>query len=138
MLLQEIKNIAATPRELKRFGLMMGAILFALAAYLFWKEKGSYFYFAAVGALFAGTGLLQPKLLRPVYQGWMTLAVIMGFVMTRVILTVLFFGLFTPIALLAKLFGKDLLQQRWDKKANTYWVTREQGEYKPQSAERMF
>lgn len=138
MLLQEIKNITATPRELKRFGLMMGVILFALAVYLFWKEKSSYPYFAAVGAVFTGVGLFQPKLLRPVYQGWMTIAVIMGFVMTRVILTVLFFGLFTPIALLARLFGKDLLLQRWDKKASTYWVTREQGEFNPQSAERMF
>lgn len=138
MLVQEIKNIPTTPRELKRFGLMMGAILFALAAYLFWKEKESYIYFVVVSAIFAGTGLLQPKLLRPVYQGWMTLAVIMGFVMTRVILTILFYGLFTPMALIAKLLGKDLLQQRWDKNARTYWVAREHGEFNPQSAERMF
>ncbi len=138
MLAQEIKNIPTTPHELKRFGLMMGLILFAIAVYLFWKEKGGYPYFAAVGAIFAGTGLLQPKLLRPVYQGWMTLAVIMGFVMTRVILTVLFFGLFTPMALIAKLLGKDLLQQRWDKNARTYWVMRKNGDFEPKSAERMF
>lgn len=138
MLWQEIKNITATPRELKRFGIMMGIILFALASYLFWKEKGSYFYFAAPGVILAGVGLLLPTLLRPVYHGWMAIAAVMGFVMTRVILTLLFFGLFTPMALLARLFGKDLLQQRWNKNTGSYWVRREEGEYQPSSSERMF
>jgi hypothetical protein len=46
--------------------------------------------------------------------------------------------MFTPIALAAKLFGKDLLDQRWNKNATTYWVKRPQITFDPQSAENMF
>ncbi|NUO82084.1 hypothetical protein HUU05_18590 [candidate division KSB1 bacterium] len=72
------------------------------------------------------------------YRGWMALAVAMGFVMTRVILTVLFYGMFTPIALVMKLLRKDPLHERFDKQAETYWVKREPHTYEPQSSERMF
>jgi hypothetical protein len=68
----------------------------------------------------------------------MSFAVVMGFVMTRVILTILFYGLFTPASLVSKLLGKDLLDERWDKKAETYWVKRPATPFDPRSAENMF
>ncbi len=52
--------------------------------------------------------------------------------------TVLYFGMFTPIALITKLLGKDLLDERWDKNATTYWVKRSQTTFDPKSAENMF
>ncbi|MDZ7288627.1 MAG: SxtJ family membrane protein [candidate division KSB1 bacterium] len=138
MLLDEIKNLKATPKELRKFGLTIGIFLLIIAAWLFWKQRPGFPYFAYAGGCFALIGLILPILLKPVYKVWMIFAMAMGFVMTRVILTVLFFGLFTPIALLAKLLGKDLLEQRWDKKATTYWVKRPKTPFDPKSAENMF
>jgi hypothetical protein len=68
----------------------------------------------------------------------MILAVLIGFVMNRVILGVLFFGMFTPAALLLKILQKDLLHERWDKMAESYWVKRTPAPYLPQSSERMY
>jgi hypothetical protein len=138
MLLNEIKSIKATTKEARKFGLTIGIFLLVIAGLLFWKQRPSFSSFAYAGAAFALLGLLVPILLKPVYKVWMSFAVVMGFVMTRVILTVLFFGLFTPVSLVAKLLGKDLLDERWDKKAETYWVKRPATPFDPRAAENMF
>jgi hypothetical protein len=138
MLLDEIKNLKTTTKELRKFGLTIGIFLLALAGFLFWQQRPSHPYFAYVGGGFALAGLIAPILLKPIYKAWMAFAMVMGFIMTRVILTILFFGMFAPIALAAKLLGKDLLDERWDKKAETYWVKRPRQPFDPKSAENMF
>jgi hypothetical protein len=138
MLLDEIKNLEAKTKELRKFGLTIGFFLLVLAGFLFWKQRPSFTYFAYVGGGFALVGLAMPILLKPTYKLWMSFAVIMGFIMTRVILTILFFGVFTPMSLVTKLLGKDLLNERWDKKATTYWVKRPAMSYDFKSAENMF
>jgi hypothetical protein len=55
----------------------------------------------------------------------MTLAVLMGWVMTRVILSVLFFLVLTPIALVAKVAGKRFLDRRHGESADSYWQPHE-------------
>lgn len=138
MLRQEIKNLSVTPAKLRSFGLTMGLLLLVIAAYMFWREKSGTVFLCAAALVVGGLGGLVPKLLTPVYRAWMTLALFMGFVMTRVILTVLYLGLFTPIGVIARLLGKDLLQQRWHPQAQTYWVKRSGGGYKAAAAEKMF
>jgi hypothetical protein len=138
MLREELQSIPQTDREVRKFGVTLGVVLVLLAVFLFWKEKPSANYFALAAALFAGVTWMRPRLVRPVYLAWMAFAAVMGFVMTRVILTALYFGMFTPMALLARLFGKDLLHQRIDKSAASYWIKRERRAYEPQASERMF
>ncbi len=138
MLLAEIKSIKGTKPELRKFGLTIGIFLLVIAGFLFWKQRPSFPYFAYIGGGFALLGLAAPIILKPIYKVWMSFAVVMGFVMTRVILTVLYFGMFTPIALLTKLLGKDLLDQRLDKNAASYWVQRPATTFVPKSAENMF
>ena len=138
MLLAEIKSIKGTKPELRKFGLTIGIFLLVIAGFLFWKQRPSFPYFAYIGGGFALLGLTAPIILKPIYKVWMSFAVVMGFVMTRVILTVLYFGMFTPIALLTKLLGKDLLDQRLDKNAASYWVQRPATIFVPKSAENMF
>lgn len=139
MLREEIKSLGKVGRkELRAFGLTVGVVLLLIAAWLLWKARPSSVYFAAVGATLAGLGVVLPVALKPLYRVWMTFAVVMGFVMTRVILTVIYFGLFTPVALTLKLLGKDLLEERWNKTAASYWVKRQQVPFDPADAERMF
>jgi hypothetical protein len=138
MLKEEIKSIPATTKDVRKFGLTIGIFLLFIAGFLFWKERPSFPYFAYAGAGFALLGLVAPIVLKPIYKAWMSFAVVMGFIMTRVILTILYFGMFTPIALVAKLLGKDLLEERWNRNATTYWVKRPQTPFDPKSAENMF
>ena len=51
----------------------------------------------------------------------MGFSVVMGFFMSRVILFILFYAVLTPISFITRIFGKDILDQRIDKKAKSYW-----------------
>jgi hypothetical protein len=138
VLRNELKTVKTTTQEARQFGLTVGIFLLVIAGFLFWKERPKFSYFAYVGGGLAFVGLVVPILLKPIYKVWMSFAVVMGFVMTRVILTILYFGLFTPIALIAKLLDKDLLDERWNRNATTYWKKRPAITFDPKSAENMF
>jgi hypothetical protein len=71
---------------------------------------------------FALPALVAPMALRPVYRGWMRLARVLNRVMTPLILAVLFYGLFTPVALVMKLIGRDPLRRKLDPAADTYRI----------------
>jgi hypothetical protein len=138
MLLAEIKQIKGTTKEIRRFGLTSGIFLLMIAGGLFWQQRTSFLYFVCFGGGFAFIALAVPILVKPIYVTWMTFAAVIGFVMTRVILGILFFGVFTLIALVAKLLRHDLLNEHWDKWAETYWVKRPPNPFDPKAAENMF
>lgn len=138
MLREELKSLKSDKIELRKFGITVGVVLLLIAGFLFWKERASFSWFAAIGGALIVLGLIAPVVLKPVHRVWMTFAVVMGFIMTRVILTVLYYGLFTPVALMLKLLGKDLLEEKWDKTATSYWVKRKPASFDPAAVERMF
>ena len=138
MIIGEIKNIKEDKKDLRKFGLSVGIVLLTIAALLFYKQKDSYFYFGLIGLFLSTAGLVSPVILKPLNKVWMSLAILMGWVMTRVILVVLFFLALTPIALLARIFGKKFLNLQIDKSKESYWEIREKKEIKPIDYERQF
>ena len=91
----------------------IGVILLVIAGFLFWKEKESFQIILAIGITLFIAGIVKPNILKPVYWMWMVFATILGWVMTRVILSLLFFLMFTPIGLISRLFGKQFLGLKW-------------------------
>jgi hypothetical protein len=125
-------------KSLRDFGLTVGIAFAILAALFYWRGKAHYVYFLIVGAVLILLGLLVPVALRPVRKGWMTFAAGMGWVMTRVILTILFFGVITPIGFIARLAGKEFLHVGMDKSAQSYWIRKEPMEDARKRLERQF
>ncbi len=68
----------------------------------------------------------------------MAIAIVLGFLMSHLILIVLFYIVMTPIGLMLKMFGKDVLDQRIDKKVNSYWVDRPLGMNTKESYENQY
>ncbi len=124
MIIEEIKNIKSGKRELRQFGVTIGIILGLLGLWFLWREKDWYLYLLVVSIIFLFLGIVLPLLLKPIHKLWMSLAVLIGWIMTRVIITILFYLIVTPIGLLARLCGKDFLNTKFDKKVNSYWVPR--------------
>ena len=121
MILNELKNIKSTKKDLRNFGMLVGGVLLALGAILFWYGKGSAPYIACAGALLFACGVIFPGVLTPLQKVWMGLAVVMGFIMTRVILTLLFFIVITPLAVGFRLAGKRPLDIKMDRTKESYW-----------------
>ena len=118
-------------QELRKFGLTVGV------AFLVFGAIRSYFHFGTfaivlfgLGSVLSAFGLVIPKALGPVERVWMRLAHILGYVNTRIILSVLFYLVFTPIGIIARMV-KDPLNRKLHDGSTTYWVGRE-----PKSADR--
>ena len=74
----------------------------------------------AVGLL----GIVRPAGVRPIYVAWLAAVFPIGWLMTHLLLAIVYYGVFTPIGLLRRLLGGDPLQRQFDKTAPTYWKTR--------------
>lgn len=122
---EDIQKLKTGPRDLRKFGLMVGGVFVGLALLLWLRHKPAYPYFLWPGLILVVFGAVLPRALKYVYIPWMTLAFVLGFVMAHVILTLFFFLVVTPIGLAARLFGKDFLQLKLEKSASSYWIARE-------------
>ncbi len=138
MILDEIKEIKESKKDLRKFGLTIGIAFLLLAVLLFITKKNSFPYFGTIGVLLIIIGLAVPGILKPFNKIWMSLSIILGWIMTRVILTILFYFAITPIGLLVKLIRKDFLDLKIDKSKNSYWQKREKKKFDPVDYERQF
>lgn len=118
----DLKKLRTGAGDLRKFGVTVGAAFIFLGVLLLLRHRSSYVAFCGAGALLMAFGVIWPRALKYVYISWMALAFALGFVMSNVILTLFFFLFVTPIALLARLFQKDFLAQKWDKRAASYWI----------------
>ena len=118
---EEIKNIQSEKSDLRKFGITIGVILLIIAGFLFWKEKESFQILLTFGITSCILGIAIPFILKPIYWVWMIFATILGWIMTRVILSLLFYIIVTPIGLIPRFFGKQFLELRWDKSKESYW-----------------
>ena len=118
---KEIDNIKTGKKDIRSFGITFGIIFLIIAGFLFYKDKESFQIFIYLAVTFSGLGFICPIMLKPIYMIWMTFATILGWIMTRVILSFLFYLIVTPIGLISRLFGKKFLDLKWDKQLSTYW-----------------
>ncbi len=137
-MLEELKNIRSTKKELREFGLVVGGVLLALGLFALFKEKGWGPWATGIGGLLIALGLVLPAVLKPFQKAWMALAVVLGAVMSRLILALLFFFVLMPTALVARLTGKRFLELEIDKDAPSYWTTRTPEGQAPQDCKRQF
>ena len=137
-MLEEIKNIKSEKSDLRKFGITIGVILLIIAGFLFWKEKESFQILFTFGVTLCILGIAIPFILKPIYWVWMIFATILGWIMTRVILSLLFYIIFTPIGLILRFFGKQFLELRWDKSKESYWNYRTNEHLQNEDYEKQF
>ncbi len=137
-MIEEIRNIRSEKSDLRKFGLTVGIVLGLLGGLLFWRGKEHYSYFLVISAALILSGLIVPAVLKPFQKAWMALAVIMGWFMTRFILGILFYIVFTSIGLMGRLLGKDFLDTEIDKSRQTYWNYRKPEKPGKDSYEKQF
>ncbi|MDE3220219.1 MAG: sxtJ [Nitrospirota bacterium] len=121
-----MEHIEVTKRTLRQFGLMVGVVFLLIGLWPFvWRQEAVRIWAVVPGSLLAVAGLVVPSLLKQVYQGWMWVGHVMGWVNTRIILGVLFYGVVTPMGLVMKLTGRDPMRRGYEPDAQTYRVIRQ-------------
>src|SRR5688500_6040817 len=79
----------------------------------------------AIGIAAAAIGLVHPRWLRPLYLVLTGLTWPIGWCVSNLVLLLMFALVFTPIAIVFRLWGRDALGRRLDRTAHTYWVHRQ-------------
>jgi hypothetical protein len=125
-------------KEIKKFSITFGIILGILGTVLFFRGREFYFYFLFLSLFFLIVGFFAPTLTKPIYKFFMILATFMNKIMTVILLSIMFYLVITPIGILAKLFGKDFLDLKFDKKADSYWIQRKEVNIEKSDYERQF
>ncbi len=157
---EDVRGLDLSGRGLRKFGLQTGVFLLLLAgASAFRGNARIAALLFAVGGLLAAAGLLLPAVLRRVYKAWMTAAFCLGWLVSRIILTGLFFLVITPVGLLARLMGRNFLDMDFPdapahegplsenekyenenaaREGKTYWAAKEERKRKGNSYEKMY
>lgn len=138
MLIYEIRAIKSTRKDLRNFGLAVGAVLALLGLILLWRERPAWPYMLGIGLALTILGIIFPTSLKPLQKLWMSFAVVMGWFMTRLILLVLFFLVLTPIGLAARVAGQRFLDRTPEGEVNSYWNLRDGEEQVRKHFERQF
>jgi hypothetical protein len=122
-----LRGLSPGPGPLRRFGLLVGAVL--LAAGLWLGRRGAHpsphDAVALAGAALLLLGAGAPATLRTPYRIWMGLAFTLGWFTSRLLLAAIYLGVLTPIGLLARVAGKRFLDLGPDGGAASYWVRRD-------------
>ncbi len=133
-LLNEIKEIPDSKKDLKKFGLTLGFFLSFLGSVFLWRGRDYYLYLFMLSSAFLLVGYFSPILLKPIQKIWMAMALLMSWVMTRVILSLLFYLVITPLGFIMRLSGKNLLDPE-ARDQTTYWqdhASRDKSSYENQ------
>ncbi len=129
-MLEEFKHIQSSRKDVKNFGLLVGCVVFVFGLYSLYKSGEMWQLLIPLGAFLVVVGYFFTNLLVPAQKIWMGFAVVMGWIVTHVILSIFFICCIVPFSLITRLFGLRILKTKIDPTVSTYWVMREgqQGE----------
>ena len=122
----------------RSFGLVAGAALTVLGLTPMLRGGPPRGWAVVVGASLLACGLLFPRVLGPLARAWLALGLALHAIVSPLIMALLYYVIVTPIGLLLRLFGKDLLRLRVDHDAPSYWIDRAPPGPAPDTMHRQF
>ena len=117
-----------SPRLLRQFALLWLIFFSGMAAWqgLYHGRLRLAIVIGVAAVVIGPLGYWKPSLIRPIFVGWMRVARPIGLAVSSVLLTVLFYGLFTPVAMVFRLIGRDELTLKRPAGAQSYWSPKAQ------------
>ncbi len=108
----------------RSFGILFFLVFFGFGLWPLTKELSPNIYLIIISVVFLVLGLLNSKLLSPLNEIWIKFGEILGRIIAPLIMALVYFLILTPISLLVRAFGKDLLGLKYSKQQNSYWIKR--------------
>jgi len=123
----EMAELDTSAKKLRSFGMLIGTVFCILALFGIFKHwaQALTFGFAAIAILFIMVGWRKSGYLRTFYRLWMLAASILGWIMARVLLGVLFYCVITPTGIIGRLVGKKFLDTSFRGNQPTFWIAKD-------------
>ena len=108
----------------KSFGILFFIVFLGFGLWPITYEDNPNIYLLIISIIFLILGLINSKLLSPLNSIWIKFGELLGKIIAPMVMAIVFFIILTPISLIVRLFGKDLLGLKFTKKIKTYWIKR--------------
>ena len=108
----------------RSFGILFFLVFLGFGLWPLTKAMSPNIYLIIISVIFLTLGLLNSKLLSPLNEIWIKFGEILGRIIAPLIMALVYFLILTPISLLVRAFGKDLLGLKYSKQQNSYWIKR--------------
>tara|TARA_B100001989_G_C24201974_1_gene298838 strand:+ start:180 stop:560 length:381 start_codon:yes stop_codon:yes gene_type:complete len=108
----------------KSFGLLFFVVFLIIGLWPLKNGESLNIYFIIASVVFLILGLLNSKLLSPLNKSWIKLGEILGIIIAPIVMALVYFVILTPISIIVRVFGKDLLGLKLFKEKETYWIKR--------------
>ena len=108
----------------RSFGLLFFIVFIVVGLWQVIKGEAANIYLILISLFFLIFGLINSKILSPFNKAWIKFGEILGLIIAPIIMALVYFIILTPISLIVRMFGKDLLGLKFLKKQDTYWIKR--------------
>jgi hypothetical protein len=105
----------------KNFGIVFFIVFFLIAIFPLTNSEEIRIWSLIISFIFLTLGMLKSKILTPLNNLWFKFGIILGKIVSPLVMGVIFFFVVTPIGLLMRLFGKDLLNLKYSLN-KSYWI----------------
>jgi len=108
----------------RSLGLLFFFVFLTLSLWPLTKRGEINLYLILIALIFLVLGLLNSRILSPLNKAWMKLGEIIGRIIAPIVMLVVYFLILTPLSLLVRLFGKDLIGIKYNNQIKSYWIKR--------------
>ena len=105
----------------RSFGIVFFVVFLLIALYPFTYGGELRIWSIIISIIFLILGFLNSKILAPLNKIWFKFGILLGKIISPLIMGIIFFLVVTPIGLIIKLFGKDVLNLKYNKN-KSYWI----------------
>ena len=124
--------------QARKTALIVAIVLFLIAGWNIYRGRMPVAaLLGGIGGLLTLIGLFVPVAARGFHHFWMGVAGVLGYVNSRILLTTLYYGMFTPYGLISRLMGRDALTRRGPRE-QSYWIKRTNTRQTKEQFERLF
>ena len=108
----------------KSFGILFFVVFLIISLWPLKNGNNLNFYFLITSGIFLILGAYNSNLLTPLNKGWIKFGEILGLIIAPIVMGLVYFVILTPVSLIVRLFGKDLIGLKFLKENESYWIKR--------------
>ena len=108
----------------KSFGIVFFVVFLIIAFWPFANLTSFKIWPLIISIIFLILGLMSSKILSPLNKIWFKFGILLGSIVSPIVMSIIFFVIITPIGIIMKMLGKDLLNKKYNKQ-NSYWIIKD-------------